>query len=117
MERQYRPPQLHRLVDRYRINAVDIARQTIGHEPAPAAHRVGPHIGFAERREPTRARGSTAIIGIAAAYLDQSQPDRAPQRDLAILTAAILDQQAVKLDGCGGARIDAEHNTRRPPPP
>src|SRR3546814_12916196 len=95
MERQYRPPQLHRLVDRYRINAVDIARQTVRHEPAPAAHRVGPHIGFTERREPARARGHAAIIGIAAADLDQSRPDRAPQPDPPIMTADILDQQEI----------------------
>src|SRR3546814_10943100 len=116
MERQYRPPQLHRLVDRYRINAVDIARQTVRHEPAPAAHRVGPHIGFTERREPARARGNAAIIGIAAADFEQSRPDRTPQRDLAIITAAIPAQQAVPIDGFGSARIEPAPDPTHPPP-
>src|SRR3546814_2794562 len=53
---------------------------------------------------------------IAAADFEQSRPDRAPQRDLAIMTADILDQQAVQIDGCGGARIEPALDPRRPPP-
>src|SRR3546814_8992298 len=61
--------------------------------------------------------GDAAIIGIAAADFEQSRPDRAPQRDLAIMTADILDQQTVQIDGCGGARIEPALHPRRPAPP
>src|SRR3546814_13735157 len=33
------------------------------------------------------------------------------------MTADILDQQAVQIEGCGGARIEPALAPRRPPPP
>ena len=64
MQRQDRPPQLDRLVDRYLVQPVDIVDESVRLEPAPTAHRFGAHIGLAERREPSRAYRPAAVIGV-----------------------------------------------------